>query len=196
MIKTRQFLLCNNIKHTVSGIIFLGDFLIILFSLRKSKFEKEIIEILKNYGADHISDKNISIKNNTITVISVYKNLEINFKNAVVIYTEKAIRFSKQIFPIGTIGVCDECNKNALESFKKSNNVVITCGNNNKNTVTISSITKENVMVTLQRTLIGIDGNIIEPGEFKISLTKNYSAYAIMSATIALLLSGITPIKF
>lgn len=170
--------------------------LVILLSERKSKNEKEITEILKKYGADHFSDKIIAEGNGTFTCISIYKPTELLVKNAVAVFIEKGARFNKQNYPIGVIGVCEDTNKNALENFKKSNNAVITCGINNKNTLTISSFSENNVLVTLQRSVIDIKGNRIEPCEFKIKLLKPYSPYSVLSVTAILILLGIYPTEF
>ncbi len=170
--------------------------LVILLSERRSKSEKEIIEILKKYGANHFSDKEITEGNSTITCISIYKPTQLFVKNAVAVFTEKSAKFNKQNCPIGIIGVCEDTNKNALENFKKSNNAVITCGINNKNTLTISSFSENYVLVTLQRSVIDINGNRIEPCEFKIKLLKPYNPYSVMSVTAILILFGIYPTEF
>lgn len=168
----------------------------ILLSERKSKYEKEIVEILKNYGADHFSDKIIAKGVGSFTSISIYKPTELFLKNGVAVFTEKTNKFNKQNFPIGIIGICEDTNKNALENFKKSNIAVITCGINNKNTITISSLCENNVLVTLQRSIIDINGNHIEPCEFKISLLKQYNPYSILSVTAILIIHGIYPTEF
>ncbi len=169
---------------------------VILLSERKSKIEKEIIEILQKYGGNHISDKNITETQSKFTIITVYKKTEITLNKGAVVFVEKTHRFKEQKFPIGIIGICEEKNKTAFETFKKSNNAVITCGINNKNTVTLSSINKDNLLITLQRSLIDINGNHIYPCEFKIKLTKAYAPFSIMSAATVLLLNGITPQEF
>ena len=170
--------------------------MIIIPTQRKSKYEAEIIEILTKYGISHYCDKHIISGSKNLTCISIYKPTEICVKNAVAIFTEKTTRFNSQEFPIGVIGVCEDNNKNALLCFKKSGNAAITCGINNKNTITISSITEKNVIVTLQRSVIDANGNRLEPMDFKIIITKKYSPYSIMATTIALILNGITPLEF
>ena len=47
--------------------------MVILFSGRKDRFEREIIEILTKYGALYISDKSVLENKNTFTIISAYK---------------------------------------------------------------------------------------------------------------------------
>ncbi len=170
--------------------------MVIIFTERNNQYEKEIIEILKNHGADHYSDKTISENGGNLKVISIYKHTHLSVKNIIALFLENKNKFEKQIFPIGTIGICEDVNKEALGNFKKSNNTVITYGTNNKNTLTISSFAENKVLVTLQRTIINSNGKKIEPCEFKIKLTKQYSPYSILSSTAILILNGINPKQF
>lgn len=170
--------------------------MIIIPTHRKSKHEAEIIEILTKYGISHFSDKQIILGSTKHISISIYKPIGLCLKNAIAIFTENSVKFNNQKFPIGVIGICEDNNKNALLCFKKSGNAVITCGTNNKNTVTMSSITDKSVIITLQRSVIDTKGNRIEPMEFKILITKNYSKYSIMACAVALILNGFTPYEF
>ena len=112
------------------------------------------------------------------------------------VFVEKNLRFLEQKFPIGILGVCEENNRTALETFKKSKNAVITCGINNKNTITLSSITDNTLLATLQRSIYDVNGNVLEPCEFKINLTEAFSPFAIMSSVAVLLYNGIIPQEF
>lgn len=170
--------------------------MIIIPTQRNSKYENEIVEILKKYGVNYYCDNHIYEGSENITCISIYKPTKIFAKNAVVIFTEKTTRFITQELPISAIGICEENNKIALSCFKKNRNAVLTCGINNKNTVTISSITDKNVMITLQRSVIDLNGKCLEPMEFKIINTKKYLPYSIIAAAIALILNGIIPSEF
>ncbi len=170
--------------------------LVILFTERKSKYEKEIIEILEKYGANHFSDKSISDNGGSFTVISIYKPTSLSIKNAIAVFLEANEKFIFQVYPIGIIGICEDTNIPALENFKQNHNAVITCGICNKNTLTISSFGEKYVLVTLQRAIIDLKGNKIEPREYKISLTKPYSEYSILSATAILITKGIYPESF
>ncbi len=170
--------------------------MVIILSPRKSKIEKEIIEILKNYGANYISDKVINETNNGFLIVSAYKKTEIKTATGIVLFTEKTLRFKEQKFPIGIVGICEENNKYGLETFKRNKNAVITCGNNNKNTLTLSSNRNNTILATLQRSFYDNKRNIVEPCELRINLRKHYSPFSVMSAAIILLYHGITPTEF
>lgn len=167
--------------------------MVILLSDRKSKEEKEIIEILTDFGASYISDKAIFSGNQELTIISEYKKTELKIKKGVAVFLDKTNRFDKQEFPIGIIGICEDCNGKAIQIFSNSKIPVISCGMSSKNTVTISSINKESLIVSLQRAVIDINGNLIEPEEFKINLKKEYSPFSVMSSIAVMILCGVIP---
>lgn len=170
--------------------------MVILFSGRKNKLEKEIIEILTKHGGSYISDKFVSENQGVFTFLSVYKKSEIKLKKGVAVFIDNTDRFENQVLPIGIIGICEDTNQKALKIFKENNIAVISCGINNKNTITLSSYNSKNLLATLQRTLTDSLGNEIDPSEYKISLTKEYQPFSIMASIAILLLSGIAPKEF
>lgn len=170
--------------------------MVILLSDRKSKYEKEIIEILKKHGAQHISDKFIGDSEGKFTVLSIYKKSELQINKGVIVFLDEGKRFANQEIPIGFIGVCDENNIKALSIFKKNKISVICCGLGSKNSITLSSLGDNSLFACLQRNIQKNDGKIIEQGEFKIQLTKKYLPFSIMASVAILLLYGITPNEF
>ncbi len=170
--------------------------MVILFSNRKSKEEKEIIEILTAYGANYISDKIIATNKNTFTIVSEYKKTDLQIENGIAVFIDNTTRFDGQILPPNIIGICEENNHKALEIFKNSNISVITCGLGIKNTVTLSSLTSNSLLTALQRTITNHLKREIEPAEFKIRLSKSYSPFSVMASTAVLLLNEIVPKEF
>lgn len=167
--------------------------MVILFSGRKNKTEKEIIEILTGVGAGYISDKAIFSGDEQITIISEYKRTELKIDKGIAVFLDDTDRFKGQTFSNGIIGICEDCNKKALELFYESNIPVISCGMNQKNTITLSSINSDTLLASLQRTVTDIRGNEIEPEEFKIKLKKQYLPFSVMASTAILILCGIIP---
>ena len=170
--------------------------MVILLSNRKNKTEKEIIEILKQYGATFISDKFVSENDGNFTIISTYKKTDINLKKGIAVFIDNTSRFENQEFPIGIIGICEDKNTIALKEFQKNHIAVISCGMNLKNTITLSSINDDSLFATLQRTVTDYKGKSIDPSEFKIKLKKEYSPFAVMASLAILLLNGILPYEF
>ncbi len=170
--------------------------MVILFSKRNSKKEKEIIEILTKYGGDYISDKKVYESKGKFTIISEYKKTDVRINKGIVIFVDDIKKLSGQIFPKGIIGICENGNTNALEIFERSKNPVISCGMNAKNTITLSSLNEENILLSLQRTLVLIDGTEAEPCELNIRLTQNYEPFSLMTCAAVLMMYGILPDEF
>lgn len=164
--------------------------MVLLFSNRKNKLEKEIIEILTACGADFVSDKFITASGGYFTVAVCYKKTLININKGVALILDDTHRFINQELPIGITGICEDNNEIALKLFKANGLPVITCGNNAKNTLTISSVENNNYLVTLQREIIDINGNTICPADYKITLQKAYSPEAVMLSCGVLCMIG------
>ena len=167
--------------------------MVILFADRKSKTEKEIIEILTLFGASYISDKTVCSIEGAFTVVSEYKSISLKLDNGIAVICDITDRFKNQHFPKGIIGICEDTNIKALNLFLKNHTPVISCGMSGKNTVTLSSIDNNIPLITLQRRITDLNGKIIEPAEFKITLNKTYSPFAVMASVAILLLEGQIP---
>ncbi len=170
--------------------------LVILFADRKSRTEKEIIDILTLFGANYISDKTVCSLEGVFTVVSEYKNIDLKLDSGVAVICDSTDRFNKQSFPKGIIGICEDTNTNALNLFFKNRTPVISCGMNGKNTITLSSLDDNTLFATLQRSVTDLKGRVIEPAEFKIKLNKCFSPFAVMASVAILLLNGLTPKEF
>lgn len=170
--------------------------MVLLFSSRKSKTEKEIIEILKSYGGAHISDREIVENNNTFTIVSFYKVSELNINGGVAVFCDDTEKFLPQTLPQNIIGICEDNNKTALSVFQKNGVSVISCGMNSKNTITISSLGNNQLFATLQRSVTDNSGSDVEPAEFKIKLKNQYQPFSVMASVAVLLLNSIKPNEF
>ena len=163
--------------------------MVILFSGRKEKTEKEIIDILTDFGANYISDKKISAASGGFTIISEYKKTDIKIDSGIAVMLDNSERFENQIFPEGIIGICESSNLKALEILRANNTPVISCGMNPKSSVTLSSLNSSSILLTVQRR-INLPDKIIQPGEYQIEISKKYSPFSIMASAVILFLKS------
>lgn len=170
--------------------------MVLLFSSRKSKTEKEIIKILESYGGAHISDREIVENNNAFTIVSIYKVSELNIKGGIAVFCDDTEKFLTQTLPKDVIGICEEGNKTALSVFQKNEVSVISCGMNSKNTITLSSLGDNQLFATLQRSVTDNTGSNIDPEEIKIKLKSKYQPFSVMAGVAVLLLNSIKPNEF
>ena len=170
--------------------------MVILFSDRKSKIKKEIIEILKKHNSNYISDNKVSSNNGKFTIISEYKITDLEISKGIAVFCDNTKRFINQKIPKGIIGICNENDNINLKILKNNNVPTVTCGINNKNTITFSSISKDYILVSIQRTIWANKIGEIEPVDIKIKLSKKYDTFSIMVSCTILLLNGIIPNNF
>ena len=170
--------------------------MVILFSERKNDTEKEIIEILTYHNGNYISDRTIKGDNGAFTVISEYQKTDLQLEKGVVLILGNTKRFKDQKIPTGIVGICEDNNHSAFKLFEKSRIPVISCGMNSKSTLTISSLEDSTMFLSLQRIITDINGNEIEPFEFKIKLKKIYNPFSVMASSAVLLTNGIIPFEF
>ena len=71
-------------------------------------------------------------------------------------------------------------------------NTAISYGMSTKSSVTLSSIGKRSVL-SLQRELTTLNGNILEPQEIPIENPFSLSEYALMASSAAMLILGVSP---
>lgn len=87
--------------------------------------------------------------------------------------------------------VLDGLNKSDLKLAQQSGGEVITCGRCIRDTLTFSSCTEENCVISLQRRLRRLDDSFAEPFEQPFECQKNDDRYAILCAGLILILYGI-----
>ena len=90
-----------------------------------------------------------------------------NLKNSVGIAVFKKSFLPKEpvILPANWIAVIDSNHDKLKEQFCKTGQIVVTCGTKATDTFSISSLDENQASVSLQRTLIAINGTVIEPCE-------------------------------
>lgn len=88
------------------------------------------------------------------------------------------------------ISIVEEGNERALSMLRQGRQVVVSCGMGQKSSVSIASFSEDSAVVSVQRQLISLDGDVIEPHDLKISLSRPLSEFALMSMCVSLLLIG------
>lgn len=133
--------------------------------------------------------KNIIQKNenkNKIVLININKKSIENLKSVkfdVIILMENLEKLENEIINIEEI--CKDIkylivNSDIEQKSKEISKVkanIITCGLNQKSTVTFSSITDENILVSVQRSFENKNNKLIEVGEYNIKISSEQRTY-------------------
>ena len=95
------------------------------------------------------------------------------------------------ILPKMFCAVVESSNTNAITMLNDSKTEVVACGMSNKDTLTFSSSIEDSLVISLQRSLKNVLGNIVDPNEVPINLSTEIDHYAILSTVVTLILCGI-----
>ncbi|MCI5655098.1 MAG: hypothetical protein SOT80_04785 [Candidatus Pseudoruminococcus sp.] len=99
--------------------------------------------------------------------------------------------FKGKIYGENFLAIFSSENRNAIDMLNGSSNIAISCGMSLKDTLSTASIADEMNMVSLQRAIRTIDGELIEPRDFYIK--GNCELYSSLASSAILLLLGVTP---
>ena len=138
--------------------------------ISEHKSFENIKEILKKNARNDINIINVNKKN-----ISNMKNIRfeiIIIDSLLNQFEEESIIIEKLCLHARYIAINTDINKKMPDIIKQSKAHIITYGLNQKATVTISSITENNVLVYLQRNLKDEKGDIIEIGEKMVAINE------------------------
>ena len=86
--------------------------------------------------------------------------------------------------------ILNSSNPADIACAKNSGGEVITLGLSLRDSVTFSSLTHENCVISIQRSITRFDGEKIEPCEIPCKISANDDKYAVLCANLLLLLSG------
>lgn len=131
-------------------------------------------EIIKSYILKNIKENKPNIININKQSIKNIKNIKFDFiliDNNLSKMTEEEENINKICKDTKYIILNSDINLkvNILEEHKAN---IITYGLNQKATVTVSSITQENVLVDIQRNIKDLKGNIIGVGERRVKINE------------------------
>ncbi len=138
--------------------------------ISEHKSFENIKEILKKNARNDINIINVNKKN-----ISNMKNIRFEIiivDSSLNEFEEESIIIEKLCMNARYIAINTDINKKFPDIIKQSKAHVITYGLNQKATVTISSITENNVLIYLQRNLKDEKGDIIEIGEKMVAINE------------------------
>lgn len=169
---------------------------VLVFGDRSEKlFTEKLCQVLKEFGGVLGFCNDCAIeheKNNAFLFVECDQLCELNWTNAILVFKSRQKRYNFHKFKISeqTVSIVEEGNERALRILKGSPALTLTCGMSPKDTLTLSSISENNAVVSLQREIQDLNGNIIEPCEIKITYKEAFSKFELLTICGILLLSG------
>lgn len=90
----------------------------------------------------------------------------------------------------GVVSILETENEAAARALLHSDATALTCGLTARDTLTLSSISDTNPVISIQRAITTFDGHTLEPCEKRVALRAPLSGYALLSVCAILLLTG------
>lgn len=170
---------------------------VLLCSLGKNKnLTEALTSALTFYGGVQLFSSDTILKTSKNPKFNLCSTLSLpNVSNlkGVVIFDDRFKATSKKDNCNCLIPVLHSQNKKAISQLKGSNTAVITCGTSSRDTLSLASIEENRAIISLQRDITDIYGNIFEPMDITVNLKKERGVYPTLAACAALLLCGIDP---
>ena len=88
------------------------------------------------------------------------------------------------------VAIVNSANPQLLAAVSSTGLPVITCGLSPKDSVTLSSIDNDQIVVSVQRAILCTNGSIAEPQEIPFTLSAPIDHFAFMALTAILILLG------
>ncbi len=109
-----------------------------------------------------------------------------------IILFKNSFNASEQIkIPSGFLCILEMKNVHAAELLNGTGTAAITCGMNPKDTLSVAGLDETSATLSLQRSVMTVDGNILEPHDFTVRLMSKLSPNRILAVCAVLLICGI-----
>ncbi|MDD3192500.1 MAG: hypothetical protein PHE47_01375 [Oscillospiraceae bacterium] len=159
----------------------------------KQKSASALREILRrNFEMAFVAERQILSRseNPDFVVVEMEHLAQIAVPRAVVLCLEPFDMPEQACLPPDAVGLLSSDNLPAAEFIRRCQIRAMTLGMSSKDTLTLSSITQDRAVLCLQRGISDLSGNILDPVEIPLSLSRRYDAFSILCAAAVLMLSG------
>lgn len=165
--------------------------IIIYGDKRDLQIKNTLIPLLsKDFGINIVDGRVIKSTQGyrTINIIETANANEINVKNAILILKNNAKISSIKLVEKSTNIIVNSNNAKVLARLAKSLNHVYTCGFSSKDYMTFSSREQDSAVVSLQRDIVKLNGEICEPLDIRCKTRGEMNDYTILASSLCLIL--------
>lgn len=116
---------------------------------------------------------------------------EINLQSGILLFKNSFEPTEPAFVPPGFSCVLESKNLHAAAALQGSGAAAVTCGTSPKDTVSIAALEEDTAALSLQRSITALDGSLLEPHDFAVSLRSGLGPHRILAVCAVLLISGI-----
>lgn len=118
---------------------------------------------------------------------------KIGMQQGILLFKKNISRTDPAAVPPGFFCVLGSSNTGAMQLLRGSGAAVVSCGTGPKDTLSLAGRESSCAAVSLQRNLVTLGGELLEPRDFRVELTAPRSTEQILLVGAVLLLSGDDP---
>jgi len=151
-----------------------------------SACEKKILTCIKNllgekYSIASIDEKTYCDNGQNTNFIIIKSSTITNVKaKSIVVFKDSTALCENINLDENCIAIANSDDQNIIKYLAANNIKAITCGLSTKDTLTLSSITQDSAVISLQRAITTIYGSTLEPFEMPVKLQSKLEPYSIL----------------
>lgn len=164
----------------------------IIVSANKDKFFTSLFSMLnEHYSLIKIKDKSITLTDNSDFLITGSDNFSnIISTNSILIFKDFTEIDIDLVQSQKKVAVVDSSDHVLLEKLANLKIPAITCGLSRLDTITLSSISIDRIVLNIQRGFEDFCGNFIEPQEIPVNISGENDNFLIMAVLAVFILNG------
>ena len=116
---------------------------------------------------------------------------KIELKCGIILFKNSIRRQQYAEIPGDFLCVLEAKNTNAAALLKNAGASAVTCGTSTKDTLSVAALDGSAAVLSLQRSILTLAGEIVEPHDFSVKCSEERSPHQLLSVSAVLLLSGI-----
>ncbi len=168
---------------------------VVLFGITGGYVADEIKRVLSHYGIIAVNGTSICQMGNKprFLLAECSARAKIETDSGIIVMIGEIAESCKLSVPKGYRGIAYQSDTAALRVLMKNGIETVVCGMGEENSLMLSSIGENTASVCLQRKIVTLGGNTVEPCEFPVRLKNKITDYALLAAFGILLLSDTEP---
>ncbi|HEX2986497.1 MAG TPA: hypothetical protein VHO71_06770 [Caproiciproducens sp.] len=116
---------------------------------------------------------------------------EIKIENGILLFKNSFDSQEPAHVPVGFSCILESKNFHAAAILQETGAAAITCGTSSKDTISIAGLEENNAVLSLQRSVMTINGDLVEPHDFKVTVHSGIGPHRILAVCTVLLILGI-----
>lgn len=142
---------------------------------------------VRGCGPDRIFERGVSAEFFLYECESLPK---IELQRGIILF-KNSIRQQHAEIPENFLCILETKNTHAAALLKDTGTAAVTCGTSTKDTLSVAALDGAVAVLSLQRSIRTLAGEIVEPRDFSVKCSAERSPHQLLSVSAVLLLSGI-----